>query len=149
MKDGEIIGKVHNSMYQQIQKAGFAAPVQVLIDLGYLSASDYENWRFGRVQYLERVCRGNLRKLSFVMKQVRAYASKNNLKPSWTFYRQFGRKDKKPAIKLRFTRSGNEDIERAYATHYISPIRVDEIKSVKTKIPESDDEGAENCGLKE
>lgn len=121
MNNGEIIGKVHNSMYQQIQKTGMAAPVQVLMDLGYLSASDYENWRFGRVDYLERVCKVNLHKLSFIMKQVRAYARKNNLKPSWTFYKQWGRKEKKPAVKLRFSKYGDEGVERGYATHYISP----------------------------
>ena len=45
MNNGEIIGKVHNSMYQQINKSGMAAPVQVIIDLGYLSQADYDRWR--------------------------------------------------------------------------------------------------------
>jgi hypothetical protein len=120
MNDGEIIDKVHNSMYQQIQKIGMAAPVQVLMDLGCLSASDCERWRFGQVDYLERVCKVNLRKLSYIMKQVRAYASKNGLKPSWTYYKRWGRKEK-PNIQLRFSKSGDENGERAYATHYISP----------------------------
>ncbi len=119
MNDGEIIGKVHNSMYQQIKKTGMAAPVQVLMDLGCLSATDCERWRFGQVDYLERVCKVNLRKLSFIMKQVRAYASKNGLKPSWTYYKQRGRKGK-PNIRLRFSKSGDEGVERGYATHYIS-----------------------------
>jgi len=128
MNNGEIIGKVHNSIYQQIQKTGMAAPVQVLIDLGYLSESDYENWRFGRIDYLERVCKVNLHKLSFIMKQVRTYARKNDLKPSWTFYKQWGRKGKKPAIKLRFSKYGDEGAERGYATHYISQKWMDEHK---------------------
>lgn len=51
MNDSEIIGKVHNSMYQQINKTGMAAPVQVLIDLGCLSASDLERWQFGKMDY--------------------------------------------------------------------------------------------------
>ena len=125
MNNGEIIGKIHNSMYQQIQKNGFAAPVQVLMDLGYLSKEDYENWRFGRVDYLERVCKVNLHKLSFVMKEIRAYARRNDLKPSWTFYKQWGRKGKKTSIKLRFSKSGNESIEMEYATHYVSIKKVD------------------------
>ncbi len=128
MNDGEIIGKVHNSMYQQIQKTGMAAPVQVLMDLGYLSASDCERWRFGQVDYLERVSKVNLRKLSFIMKQVRAYASKNGLKPSWTYYKRWGRKGK-PNIQLRFSKSGNEGVERGYATHYISAKQMAELKT--------------------
>lgn len=119
MNNGEIIGKVHNSMYQQTKKTGMAVPAQVLIDLGYLSAADFENWRFGRIDYLERVCKVNLHKLAFIMKEVRTYARKNNLKESWTYYKRWGRKGK-PAIKLRFSKSGDESIERHYATHYIS-----------------------------
>jgi hypothetical protein len=130
MNNGEIIGKVHNSMYQQIKATGMAVPVQVLMDLGYLSAADYENWRFGRLDYLERVCKVNLRKLSFIMKEVRAYARKNDLKPSWTFYKQWGRKGKRPAVKLRFSKSGDEDVERGYATHYVSAARMAELKGV-------------------
>jgi len=120
INNSETIGKVHNSMYQQLQKTGVATPVQVLIDVGVLSASDYGRWRNGGVDYLERVCKVNLHKLAFIMKQVRGYARKNDLKPSWTFYKQWGNKGKKPSVKLRFSKSGNEDIERSYAMHYIS-----------------------------
>ena len=126
MNRGEIIGKVHDSMYQQIKATGMASPVQVLMDLGYLSKSDYERWQFGKIDYLERVCKVNLSKLLFIMKQVRAYARKSDLKPSWTFYKQWGRKGKKPAIKLRFSKHGNEDVERGYATHYIAARRMSE-----------------------
>ena len=127
MNNGEIIGKVHSSMYNQIKNTGMATPVQVLIDLGCLSARDLERWRFGKVDYLERVCKVNLHKLSFIMKQVRAYARKNNLKPSWTFYKQWGRKGK-PTVKLRFSKHGDEGVERGYATHYISPERMAALK---------------------
>ena len=120
MNNGEIIGKVHNSMYQQIKKSGFAAPVQVLMDVGVLLPADYERWRTGKVDYLERVCKINLSKLSFIMKEVRSYARINGLKDSWTFYNQWGGKGKQPAVKLRFSKSGAEAIERGYATHYVS-----------------------------
>ena len=131
INNGEIIGKVHNSMYQQIKKSGIASPVQVLMDAGVLSAADCERWRFGQVDYLERVCKVNLHKLSFIMKQVRAYATKNKLKPSVTYYKQWGRKGKKPAIKLRFSKTGDDGIERGYATHYISSERMAEVKQVR------------------
>ena len=94
MNRSEIIKKVHNSMYHQIKKTGMAAPVQVIIDLGYLSEADVDKWRFGKIDYLERVCKVNLIKLSFIMKEVRAYARKNDLKPSFTYYKQWGRKGK-------------------------------------------------------
>lgn len=128
MNNGEIVGKIHNSMYQQIQKNGMASPVQVLMDLSILSKEDYERWRFGKVDYLERVCKGNLSKLSLIMREIRLYAAKNNLKASWTFYKQWGLKNLPHAKKLRFSKSGGEGIEKAYATHYIDPVRISELK---------------------
>ena len=128
MKHGEIVGKIHNSMYQQLQKNGIAAPVQVLMDLSILSKEDYERWRFGKVDYLERVCKVNLSELSLIMREIRSYAAKNKLKASWTFYKQWGLKNRPHAKKLRFSKSGGEDIEKAYATHYIDIVRMSELE---------------------
>ncbi len=129
MNNNEIIGKVHNSMYQQLQKTGVAIPVQVLLDLGFLSKEDYEKWRFGKVDYLERGCRGNLSSLSFIMGQIRSYAAKNNLKASRAFYKQWGDKKFPHTKQLRFSKSGKEDIEKAYVTHYIDTAKVSELKN--------------------
>lgn len=83
MNDGELIGKVHSAMYHQCQNQGYAAPVDVLMDIGVLPKQKYEDWRFGRVPYLEAVCTVNLRKLSFTMHQMRVYAKKSGLKSSF------------------------------------------------------------------
>jgi len=84
-----LVGQIHNSMYQNIRKKGWVAPVDVLMDIGVLAKEHYENWRFGRgVPYLERACVVNLKQLSRIMHEIRAYATKNKLKPSWCFYRQ-------------------------------------------------------------
>ena len=32
MNENELIGKIHSSMYHQLQSRGYAAPVDVLID---------------------------------------------------------------------------------------------------------------------
>lgn len=110
-----LIGKVHDSMYRQCKSRGFAAPVDVLMDIGVLDKKKYDDWRHGRVPYLEAVCMVNLHKLSEIMIVVRAYAAANGLKPSFTDYRQVRAKDR----KLRFSKSGNPAIEKAYATHYM------------------------------
>ena len=110
-----LIGKVHDSMYRQCKSRGFAAPADVLMDIGVLDKKKYNDWRHGRVPYLEAVCSVNLHKLSEIMKVVRAYAAANDLKPSFTDYRQVGSKDR----KLHFSKSGNPAIEKAYATHYV------------------------------
>ena len=80
MTEKELIGKVHSSVYHQCQRRGYAAPVDVLMEVGVLPKQKYEDWRFGRVDYLERVCTVNLRKLSFILHQIRVFAQKTGLK---------------------------------------------------------------------
>ena len=79
MNDGELTAKVNSAMYHQCRARGYAAPVDVLMDIGVLPKEKHEDWRFGRVQYLEAVCTVNLQKLSLIMHQMRVYAQKNHL----------------------------------------------------------------------
>ena len=134
MNDRELAGKVHSAVYHQCRSRGFAAPVDVLMDVGYLSKQDYENWRYGRVDYLERVCKANLSKLSLVMREMRSYATKTGLKPSFCYYKRWGTKKKngqgrKPVIPLRFSKSGNPEIEQRYATHFVDLKRTSQLKA--------------------
>lgn len=136
MNNRELAGKVHSAVYLQCRSRGFAAPVDVLMEVGYLSKQDYENWRYGRVDYLERVCKANLSKLSLVMREMRSYAAKAGLKPSFCYYKQWGTKKKngqgrKPVIPLRFSKSGDPEIERQYATHFVDVKRTSQLKTEK------------------
>ena len=63
MNEKELTGKIHSSMYHQLQSRGYAAPVDVLIDTGILPKQKYEDWRFGHVRDLEAVCNANLKRL--------------------------------------------------------------------------------------
>ena len=112
----DYTGLIHNSMYHQCQERGYATVVDVFMDIGILDRKKYEDWRKGKIRYLESVCMINLHKLSGFLAIMRKYASKNGLKPSYTFYRQWGAKRK---IQLRFSKSGQGYIERLYATHYV------------------------------
>ena len=118
MNEKETISAVNNSMYHQIQKNGYVTTVQVLIDLQILSQEEYENWRFGRVDYLERVCKVNLSRLKFILGTMQEYGKKQGLKESFTYYKKWGSKGKEN-IKLRFGKSGNGSVEKSYATHYV------------------------------
>lgn len=136
MKDQELIGKVHSSVYHQRQKRGYATPVDVLMDVGVLEKKKYEDWRFGRVPYLEAVCNCNLRQLSFIMAQVRSYSQKAGYKPSFCYYKQWGMKKRngqghKPVRQLRFSKSNNPEIEKSYATHYLDEKRIAELKEIQ------------------
>ena len=143
MNNEELMGKVHASMYQQCQKRGYAAPVDVLMDIGVLPRKKYEDWRYGRVPFLEGVCNVNLHKLSFIMHQMRVYAQKTGLKPSLCYYRKGGRKKQtgqghKPVTPLRFSKSGAPEIEKWYATHFVDTKQAAALKaaSQEQKKPE-------------
>ena len=99
--------------------------------LDYLSMKDYEDWRFGRVDYLEKVCNANLSKLTLINKSIRKIAIDLKLIPSWTAYNKFGKGEK---YKLKFSKSGNKNIEEAYATHYIDKERIKVLKTEKASV---------------
>ena len=116
MNDKELRNKVHSAMYSLIKEKGSASPAEVLMAADILSKADYESWRGGRIDYLERACKTTLRKLSLVNREIRAFAEKNGLKPSYT---ACVRHVRVKSIRLRFSKSGDENIERQYATHYL------------------------------
>ena len=143
MNDKELIGKVHSSMYHQLKRKGYATAVDVLMDLEIVSKTDYELWRNGKVLYLEKVCKVNLKKLSTILHEMRVYAKKGNLKPSFCVYKRWVVKKKngqgkKPVIKLRFSKSGSEDIEKWYATHFVDTKKIEKMKEEK-QVNNSDD----------
>ena len=107
--------KIENAMLLEIRTRGYAAPVDVLLDIGFLDTKKYQNWRNGRVPCLEAVCNTNLHKLSEVLTVMRKLAIQNGWKTSVTDYRQWGAKSR----ILRFSKSGNPVLEKLYATHYI------------------------------
>lgn len=114
-----------------IYEKGYICAVDMILRLKYLSKKDYEDWRFGRVRYLERVCKVNLSKLSTINKMIRKMAIDLQLDKSWTAYNQYGKGVKR---KLTFSKSGNSSIEDAYATHYIDKNRISEIKLEKASV---------------
>ena len=142
MNNAELIKRVNASMYQQIWRRGYATPVDVLMDTGILSKQKYEDWRFGKVDYLERVCTANFMKLSLVLHQMRVYAQKANLKPSFCYYKRWGVKKKGGqghtlVIPLRFSKTGAPEIERAYATHFVDSRQIAKLKEEKREALET------------
>ena len=131
MNNKELIGKVHSSVYRQCRERGYATPVDMLMDIGVLTKAKYEDWRFGRIPFLEEACTVNLHKLSFAMKQMRSYAQKAGLKPSYCYYKHWGVKkksgQKRHVIPLRFSKYGDPAVEKWYSTHYVDSKRITEI----------------------
>ena len=132
--DGKRKSAIHSSMYRQCKERGYATAVDVLMDISVLQKAKYEDWRYGKVPFLEKVCEGNLHKLAEINREIRSYASAHGLKPSVTFYKRWGVKKKngqgkKPVIWLRFSKSGAPNIEQQYSTHYVDSKRIAEIRA--------------------
>jgi hypothetical protein len=125
MDKKNLAGQTHDALHRNVQQKGWVSTVDVLIALGILTKEGHEDWRHGRVSYLEKVCKANLRQLIAIVKEIQAYAAKNGLYGSWTYYHGW---KKHKGLKLRFSKSGEEAIERAYATHYVSAKRTAELK---------------------
>ncbi|MDE5416058.1 hypothetical protein [Alkalihalobacterium chitinilyticum] len=112
----EISQKMKKAIDGIVNRQGYVSFIDVLMSLNKLTQDDYQKWRNGGVSYLERVLRGNLNQLNFVLKEFRSYCLKQGLKPSWTGYYARGKGNKK---RLQFSKSGSKFVEEAYATHYV------------------------------
>ena len=96
----------------------FVTAIDVLVGIGWLTTPQVDQWRQGRVDYLERQITANLSKISIAMAAFRHWAQKEaGLNPSETAYLSRSR-DHRP---LRFSKSGDPGIEAAYRTHWVSP----------------------------
>jgi hypothetical protein len=128
MNNKELEKKVKQFVSELSYLKGYVSSVDVLLKLGYITQSDYQNWRLGKIEYLEKVCDANLHKLSTVNKLIRKFAAEWNLEASWTGYNKFGKGPKK---RLIFSKTRDSKIEYAYATHYLNKIRMIELKGEK------------------
>jgi len=139
--NNEQLGKEVRRLVQVLlTEKGYVCMVDILLKLGYLTKQRYEDWRFGKVDFLERSCTVNLSKLTLVHKLMVANASTLGLKKSWTSYKRFG---KGPKSALRFSKSGKPTIEEAYATHYVATDRIKGLAEIKhTKDLESGEDTA-------
>ncbi len=103
-----------------MRSGGVVSPVEVLLRMQRISKERYEDWRFGRIPYLERAFVGSLGKASRILRIVDLHAHSLGLQPSRSEYRQWGNKGRNRRIALRFSRSGEPRLEAAYSTHYLT-----------------------------
>ncbi len=116
----------NDPMFPRIERAVAAilahgkvvAPVDVLVKMDILAPKDLEDWRFGRVLYLERVIHGSLSRLSRLLRILGFHCHDLNLTASQTAYVKWGKGRRTP---LRFTKTGEERLEKVYARHFVWP----------------------------
>ncbi len=141
-KKDSLYGPVARAMAELLKTKGYVAPVELLLQMQRISKEQYEDWRFARIPYLERVCVGNLSKLSRILRILELHARSMNLTPSQTVYHKWGRGGKR--IVLRFSKSGHPNLEAAYSRHYVSK-RVKAGTSVESRGSRVESEEAETA----
>ena len=117
-RDDRLYPKIERAVASILAKGKVVAPVDVLIVMGLLKPDDLEAWRRGRIPHLERVIGCNLTRLSRLLRILRFHAHDLKLIPSGTAYLRWGKGPRQP---LRFTKTGDTQLEIAYATHFVWP----------------------------
>lgn len=100
--------RLEASITSVLKRDGRLTYPALLVELGMLSPSSLDEWRAGRVPYLERVVTGNLTKLARIQKGVRRGARQRGLR----------RRVEERERKVRFSKSGNPFIEEEYSAVY-------------------------------
>ena len=94
------------------------APVEVLMQMQRISKPRYEDWRFRRIPYLEKVFVGSLGKANRILRILEFHARAIGLQPSQTVYHKWGKGGKR--FTLRFSKSAHPRLEQAYSRHYVT-----------------------------
>ncbi len=110
--------RIERAVTSILAKGKVVAPVDILVDMGLLAPEKLEDWRRGRVHCLEAVINCDLTRLSRILRILRFHAHELKLVPSVTAYMRWG---KGPKQRLRFTKTGEPNLEEAYARHFVWP----------------------------
>jgi hypothetical protein len=108
--------KIVKAVDNELKSQNFVAPIRVFVSMGLLEAQDIDNWRKGRVPYLEKVVKCNLAKAGRILRILSFHAHDLNLKQSVTAYRI---KTAGGKIALRFSKYGDKNIDEAYSRHFV------------------------------
>lgn len=101
-----------------LRERGYISLIDVFIGLGYLTDKDVESWRMKRIPYLEKSIKVKLGTINFINKTVRENCRRGGLRESHTAYRSWGKGIK---VELQFSKSGANNIEALYSTHWLKP----------------------------
>jgi hypothetical protein len=118
LNNRQVIERTNIASTKLLKEKGYISTVDVLIEMGKLTEQDYENWRFRKVPYLEKVIKVNMSKINVILRAIQEYSQGSKLKPSKAIYKSWG---KGPKRLLRFSKYGERNVEEAYSTHYIKP----------------------------
>ena len=95
---------------------GDVSPIDVFEGIGWLYPTAAKEWRQGRIECIEEVMQVDPARIADAIHMLRSWAIEKELLRSEIDY--VARTQRQT---LRFTRSGNAEVERLFRTHWISP----------------------------
>ena len=117
-RSDQLFPRIERSVLSILASSKVVTTVDVLVGMDILRARDLEDWRLGRIPFLERVIQGNLSKLRRLLRVLGYYCHDLNLIASTAAYARLG---KGPSSPLRFTKTGESRLEAIYARHFVWP----------------------------
>ena len=140
-RDDPYYPRIVRAVEAILAKGEVVTPIDVLVRMDLLSQEDVESWRFGRVPYLEKVIRCNLAKASRILRILRMHVHDLDMRPSQTDYRRWG---KGPRTPLRFSKTGDPNLEEAYSRHFLSPTLKSKkqraVEPIQSDVPDVEEE---------
>lgn len=115
--DTRLERRVVRAAEAALEERRFVTAIDVLTGLGWLHPVHLDPWRQRRVEHLQQLIQVGPEKVSLALELLRDWATARGLEPSEGEYLARSR-----ALEpLRFSASGEEAIERAFRTHWLSP----------------------------
>jgi len=108
--------RVVRAVGEILERCDVVTPLEVFIALGLLDAEAVARWRAGHIEFLERAIRCNLSVAGRILRILRLHAHDLDLRPSSIVYR---RRSRHGRAALRFTKTGDRNVEAAYARHFV------------------------------
>ena len=117
-RERDILRELGRVTAALLHEKGSIAPVEVFLRFGSLTQADDERWRRGQIPVLERVIQSNLTRITCIMQALRRHSLQGHLRPSLTVSTSW---ESRARRRLRFSVSGQAQIEAASATHDLRP----------------------------
>jgi len=107
----KLESRVRRAAEAALSRQKYVSAIDVLCGMGLLATPHVDDWRRGRVDFLERVIQGNLHKISSSMAIFRHWAMEKGLEPCETGYVRHTRGG---ILALQFSKSGDPEIEKVF-----------------------------------
>lgn len=113
----ELRARVHRAAEAALAHHSYVSAIDVLNGIGWLQYVHMQDWHKGRINTLDETIQTDPKRVSAALRMFREWAVNKGLQPSET---EYARHAPGGIVHLRFTLSGDPELERTYRTHFVS-----------------------------